>query len=609
MAELALATIPICMRLIADCLVGYKVFSETKELGRTSQKLFWKFKIQEARLRIWAREWGLLDEQQPGQPCDDTSSSLRDVQEYKFVSETLVRVREAFQDHKQLQTRYGLDLVTEAHGTQQESTSWDFRQNTLHASTVADQTVYDSLTQDPPVAILSQLDLDLQQKRNKTTALYRKVRWVVSDRARFESMVNDLRDYNDGLYSLLSSIERRRLRQALPPEVVPTQNVLSELRDLGQAGEEYADLKPVTELAAVRLQIEAGTATSISTERLKIDGRCISFDVTDGGNKGPPRLLDRALASYSPDNGSSTSSTSTSTSTSSRTVLVEWKLYEKDFGEAVKREQLSRLDSLARLLHVECKPPMLQVPRCLGYIADDWHPRVGFVFEWNCVSSVPIMVPLTLHDALGRKAIPYVGDRFRLAHQLSLSVCILHTAGWLHKGIRSENIIFAPASSSLITGNTSPHLGDPYLLGFEYARPDSPAAISDPIQNATEHSDLYRHPRLLGPNDHLRSRFDRSFDVYALGVVLLEVGFWRRIDEFWHRDYRQRPEQFAHDLRTFHAPKLGSKMGKMYMDVVVACLSGDFASHGASDSSESEDTQQQHGYFWAVVNQLSKLVA
>jgi hypothetical protein len=107
MADITLAAVPLCIQLLSQCLQGYMLFSEAKELGRNSQKLLWKFRIQEARLRIWAREWGLLGDPSHGR------AEVRDHHDHRIVSETLLRISELFHDYKRLKSRYGLSLVTD----------------------------------------------------------------------------------------------------------------------------------------------------------------------------------------------------------------------------------------------------------------------------------------------------------------------------------------------------------------------------------------------------------------------------------------------------------------------------------------------------------------
>lgn len=412
-------------------------------------------------------------------------------------------------------------------------------------------------------------------------------------------MITDLRDYNDGLYCLLSSIERHRLRQALAPELIPDRSQAEVVHNLGAASTEYADLASIAVLAERRLCLEAAGAPgrSDAQQRLQIEGSRVAFDLqVDQPSTITPKHQDRAVASYTDIPGAA-----------KRVVLVEWKRYDKHLGEAIKQQQLGRLRDLAGLLNMDHKPPSLQVPHCLGFVADEWHPRIGFVFEYGVCTP-----PWSLQDVLGGTPIPYVGDRFRLARELSLSVCILHSAGWLHKGIRSENIIFSspPPTRAGSTNAAAPApLDNPLLLGFEYARPDVPGAFSETIDNSSPQALLYRHPQSIDAEGRPRSRFEPAFDVYSLGVVLLEIGLWCSVEGLWSKgQYAGRLDRrFARHLRDHYAAQLGGKMGKIYMEVVTACLSGQYASCGGVGPEAGKKTQER--LYWAVVNPLSKLVA
>jgi HET-S-like prion-inhibition and propagation protein len=109
MADISLAAIPLTAKVLLECLNGYKIFTEAKNLGRDSQKLLSKFKIQEARLRIWAREWGLLDQ------TNGREDDVRETCDYDIARETLHRISELFTDYNRLQTRYRLALATDTH--------------------------------------------------------------------------------------------------------------------------------------------------------------------------------------------------------------------------------------------------------------------------------------------------------------------------------------------------------------------------------------------------------------------------------------------------------------------------------------------------------------
>ena len=87
---------------------------------------------------------------------------------------------------------------------------------------------------------------------------------------------------------------------------------------------------------------------------------------------------------------------------------------------------------------------------------------------------------------------------------------------------------------------------------------------------------IYRHPEQWGlPTNS----FGILHDVYALGVVLLEIGLWKQArtistSGFAHvqsgAPVKQKLESWAADL------KLGSAMGRRYQEIVLKCLHGDF---------------------------------
>ena len=93
-------------------------------------------------------------------------------------------------------------------------------------------------------------DTDLREQRSKANSILRKFRWATSDKSKLEEMISDLKDYNDGLYQLLSAVERRSLRQGLGAEIITTNNV-SELAEIQSASTAYEN---VPQVAALRRQ-------------------------------------------------------------------------------------------------------------------------------------------------------------------------------------------------------------------------------------------------------------------------------------------------------------------------------------------------------------------
>ena len=100
------------------------------------------------------------------------------------------------------------------------------------------------------------------------------------------------------------------------------------------------------------------------------------------------------------------------------------------------------------------------------------------------------------------------------------TVLQLHTAGWLRKGIQADNILVFKSGTE--QWDSSDDLSSTYLGGYEYARADNPLETTE-APSSKLNTDLYRHPRSLGPG---RASFNKNFDIYSLGCVLLEVASW-----------------------------------------------------------------------------------
>lgn len=110
-------------------------------------------------------------------------------------------------------------------------------------------------------------------------------------------------------------------------------------------------------------------------------------------------------------------------------------------------------------------------------------------------------------------------ERVGIALSLARAIRQLHTAGWLHKGIRSENILFFDSGKE-----DHKSLQGPYLADFGYARVVGLTEFSEPTLSTSDvvSRTLYTHKGNLEG-----SSFRKSFDVFSLGLVLLEIGLWK----------------------------------------------------------------------------------
>ena len=177
-----------------------------------------------------------------------------------------------------------------------------------------------------------------------------------------------------------------------------------------------------------------------------------------------------------------------------------------------------------------------------------------------------------------------------------------HRAGWLHKSLRSENILFFPPDTDT---TIEALLLDPVLVGFAFARLDSPTEISEQPSDDPQ-CDIYRHPDALGEPS---SSFSAIMDVYSLGTMLLEIAKWRSLQYLVkeHVDASAKSvslqklagvQEFFLSGRGRHRTKnLKNKTGDIYTSACLMCLSG-----------KMEHTEDQDQDIMAVKSSLLDLV-
>lgn len=197
-------------------------------------------------------------------------------------------------------------------------------------------------------------------------------------------------------------------------------------------------------------------------------------------------------------------------------VLIQWKTVESTQWELYT----SQMKCLAVFL-MSASDPSFRSPRCLGYYPLQKLGRHGIMYsmpddeiDWDLKS---------LKDLIADQPFASLKRRLELARSLADTVLQLHTAGWLHKGLRSDNIIFlAPrGSSTRYFLNTAPH-----VIGYEYARSDTAdsATAFTQLPDTDLEADLYRHPQARGAR---RESFQKRFDLYAMACVLVELAMWK----------------------------------------------------------------------------------
>jgi hypothetical protein len=218
-------------------------------------------------------------------------------------------------------------------------------------------------------------------------------------------------------------------------------------------------------------------------------------------------------------------------------VLVENRQFKMNSdGEAEDPRRVIDLqlavDSFCFLLAApdEERPKDLRTLRCLGHLIDS---RNSFRLVFALPDEAQGMQ--TLYDYMQlkkfRKFRPSLEDRYRLALIMAKCLSRIHTVGWLHKEFRSSNILFVQCGSSDNTQEPEPSIDNPYVCGFDHARPAQNVDLSHEYNMRDNNEwDLYRHPNCAGGKT-LRGSYKRSYDIYSLGVVLTEIGHWAIVND------------------------------------------------------------------------------
>jgi hypothetical protein len=260
-------------------------------------------------------------------------------------------------------------------------------------------------------------------------------------------------------------------------------------------------------------------------------------------------------------------------------VLIEWKEWDENIIS--RDEVIARVSDIVAILK---SPPssLSKILPSVGFLEDSrsnsrrtkW---MGIVYDISAFGNHYKI--RTLRDLLtqpketGRGMWkPALGDKFRLAYGLASTLLAVHNCGWLHKGLRPENIVFFSSSESI---------KQPYLLGWDCSRSAKRGQSTEPVIAWHADAELYQHPQYFEERadcEDSKSRYRIEFDHYQLGCLLLEIGLWCLIgdlkrwtaEQFVGPDWRNHWKKYLENK----AAKLEQEMGKMYSDVVLYLLKG-----------------------------------
>ncbi|KAI1759331.1 hypothetical protein GGR53DRAFT_471458 [Hypoxylon sp. FL1150] len=407
-----------------------------------------------------------------------------------------------------------------------------------------------------------------QEVSRKPSRTFRRLRWSLLDKKRVEAIVNEFSDVNKRIYD---NIKLWCLGTSIGVD-------LQHLRHLEED----------TTSRALGFDVDARLQIAASAER-SMPGTLEIQQSEDAR---------RALSSIVPVEGKFGIMQWDSDS-----MLVEYRSYAPESPVSVEMDSRTYdlVDRLAKLLR-QPKETVFRTPSCWGWARQMQHNRVAFMFSIpdGCAPQ-----PKSLYHILGAGAQPpALGQRFMLALQLARCISHLQLVKWVHKSFRSENILFFPLQADIDLGSTRVaeeclNFSEPWVLGYELSRPE--AYFSQGQSDRSPLRDVYRHPDRQG---RPTQPFNKVHDIYALGVVLLEIGLWQQatgLEKSGFASVRD-PQAIKKQLLRHVEKRLASKMGEKYQQVVLTCLKNEF---DVKDDSK-EDLKLQQAFRTKVINVLEK---
>lgn len=199
------------------------------------------------------------------------------------------------------------------------------------------------------------------------------------------------------------------------------------------------------------------------------------------------------------------------------TVMVEYKSYKLSQDSTPDSDIVRRIRQLAQLLSTQSDPSLMTLP-CTAFFDDPTNARFGLLFQFSRTLE---QEPVTLGHEFTTRDPPRLDARIKLAYDLAVSLQSLHSVGWLHRGLCSENVLLFRCHSGppgLPWSNPDEWMNwrHPKLVGFEHMGRGS--AFSNGWQDRDNARNLYKHPSLCS---WVETPFTKYHDIYGnLSAIL-----------------------------------------------------------------------------------------
>ncbi|KAF5557117.1 kinase catalytic domain-containing protein [Fusarium napiforme] len=282
-------------------------------------------------------------------------------------------------------------------------------------------------------------------------------------------------------------------------------------------------------------------------------------------------------------------------------VMIEWICVPSSLSAEIKEASQNQIHDLALLLHSEKKPQEFRTLECIAMVdmpvAEEEDAKYGLVFKLEEGQQVYTLLELLSRDDSTPKSLT---ERLKLVKLLSKTQLFLHVGSWLHKGIRSDNVLFLSSDISSVD------LGAAYIGGFDYSRLFRETRLTQNVgdnrfQNLYRHPDHQDHPVQQSGESADRPPFSYKADLYSLGVVLVEIGLWSPIIKLLDARGTQDEDRSVREAILDMISDVRMRMGDAFADAASACLRSDFET---GEVGQPESVQE--AFYLTVVRLLER---
>ena len=352
----------------------------------------------------------------------------------------------------------------------------------------------------------------------------KRLKWVTLDRDKFKTLLSRLKELTDYLHQTMGDRQMEILQET------SRQTYLALL----QVSNSVNSIKSL--LTATEWDKQSGSTVVDGHERLLESLTLFKLSTTELTHP-QNQSIDQTEAALA--NHLDKQSARSVVSFKGSNIWIEWRLCKPRFLKPLAGpddplfektepdpDSVTKVKELVRLLTLD-KPTEFCIPHCLGYMVKPSHRQFGLIFE---VPQGMTQNPRSLQTLLGKNT-PAISRRIALAKKLVTCLLYLHSVNWLHKFLQSDNVLFF-----------SSDLSNPYLSGFDFARPDRPDQTnSGPGTGQIPHWTFHCRPEYLGHSNqglfqknlrHLR------FGNFVIGNCVLETRARNSRDPRRERDDR-----------------------------------------------------------------------